>query len=73
MGSVPDAAHDEEEVLGFLVGHRIEGVGDPDLVAEVGPAVQCSSFGLPSPGGDGTAGCFETSAEITSEAVEDGR
>ena len=48
-------------------------MGAPDLVAEMGPAFECSSFGLPSPVGDGTAGCFETSAEITSEAVEDGR
>ena len=39
----------------------------------VRPPVECASLGLLSPGGDGTAGCFETNAEITREAVEDGR
>ena len=53
-----------------MVGHGIEGVGAPDLVAEVGPAVEGSFLGLLSPDGDGTAGCFETNAEITREAVE---
>ena len=60
-------------MLCFLVVHGIEGVGAPDLGAEGGPAVECAFFGLLSPNGDGTAGCLETKAEITREAVEDGR
>ena len=72
-GSVPDAAHDEEEVLGVVVSYGIEGVGDPNLVAEFAPADEGALLASLLPVGDGTAGCFETNAEMTSEAVCDGR
>ena len=71
-GSAPDAAHDEEEALGVVVSHGIKGVGDLNLVAEVAPAEEGALLASLLPVGDGTAGCFETSAEMTSEAVCDG-
>ena len=56
--SVPDAAHDEEKVLGFVVGHGIEGVGAAHVVAECRPAVEGAFLALLCSNGDGMAGCL---------------
>ena len=72
-GSVLDTVHDEEEVLCVVVSHGIEGVRDFHFVAEFGPSEEGLVLTSLLSGGDGTAGSLETSAEMTSEAVRDGR
>jgi hypothetical protein len=72
-GSVFDTVHDEEQVLGVVVNHGIEGVGDFHFVAESGPSGEGFVLASLLSGGDGTAGSFETSADTTKEAVRGGR
>ena len=72
-GSVFDTVHDEEQVLGVVVNHGIEGVGDFHFVAEFGPSEEGLVLASLLSGGDGTAGSLETNAEMTSEAVRGGR
>ena len=72
-GVVADAAHDEAEVFGFLVGHGTEGVEALDGVTEDLPVVEGTFFGVLSLPGSGTVACLQTNTEIMDEAVCDGR
>ena len=72
-GSVFDTVHDEEQVLGVVVNHGIEGVGDFHFLAELGPSGEGLVLASLLSGGDGTAGSFETRADTTKEVVHGGR
>ena len=73
VSSVLDTVHDEEEELGLVEDHGIEGVGDLEFGAEIGPTEEGLVLADLVSGGGGTAGSLETNAEITSEAACFGR
>ena len=53
--------------------HFTEGIGDANFLAEQGPAPEVSGLGSPVLGGGGSAGASKSNAEISEEAISDGR